>query len=80
MTKLDLYPKTKAVPAGTLRAGQVVVESHGYPAVETCVAFKAQSDRYLTVYCRYVWQGAQELSWALTDRVIESSTLVDRAI
>lgn len=80
MIEPDLYPKTKAVPAGTLRAGQVVVESRGYPAVVVRVAFKAQSDRYLTVYCRYVWQGAQELSWALADRVLASSTLVDRAI
>jgi len=80
MTDIDLYPKTKAVPAGTLRAGHVVVESHGYPAVVVLVARKAPSDRYMAVYCRYVWQSTGEPPWILTDRTIECNALVDKAV
>lgn len=80
MTDLDLYPKTKAVPVGTLRAGHVVVESDGYPAVVVRVAYGAQKTRWVTVYCRYIWQGSQELAWILGGGKLLSSTPVDRAV
>ncbi|MFK4852316.1 hypothetical protein ACI3KT_11825 [Microbacterium sp. ZW T6_19] len=74
-TGWNLRPDTERVAAGALRQGDVVMESHDYPAVIT----RLSHPRHLIdIYARYVWQRPDEPSWLLG--TFSARRLFDRAI
>ena len=65
-TAHNLTPRTKVVRAADVRPGHIVIESPRHPAVVVRVV-----QRYpqwpLTLWCRYVWQAADEHIWPMPD-------------
>lgn len=72
---IDYHPKTKLVPASSIRRGDVVMEREAHPArVERVSIVRGR----VTLTCRYVWQSKREFPWQMAP--LPAAVLVAKAV
>ncbi|MFJ8893566.1 hypothetical protein ACIRCZ_03180 [Leifsonia sp. NPDC102414] len=62
MSQINYTPKTKSVPASSIRPGHIVMESYQHPAVVTRISARGQS---VHIWARYQWQASRDPEWLL---------------
>lgn len=72
---IDYHPKTKLVPAKTLRIGDVFMERPAHPAR---VRKMTIIGRRVHLWCLYVWQSTRESEWPMEP--MPADALVAKAV
>jgi len=75
VTGVNYNPKTRPVPAISVRRGNVVMESDGHPVLVDKVTV---SKGHIYIYCRYVWQRSTEQLWVMRPMPLDAT--VHRAV